>query len=245
MEKTVEKHYGNAVRSVMSRVNPIKKLLIKTYCTVHKYINIRGMEIIKEEGHEEEYRFFLKYVTELNRGVAYADQDFKSTNHFYHYSEQKGLYGFSNALLECKKYYNMAINYAKAGDISKSVFYFGAACHLIQDATVPHHVNNKLLKSHRAFEQWILKKLVGGYPFEMAEESKRYETIDEYIKSNAIMSNNAYVKFKNIKNIEINYSKISNIIIQEAESTTAGFMLDFYEDILQNTQILVKSRANV
>lgn len=232
MEKKIEKHYGNAVRMLMARVNPIKKLLVKTYCTVHKYINIISMEILKEEGHEEEYRFFLEYVSELNKGVQFADQDFKSTNHFYHYAEEKGLYGFSNALLECKKYYKMAVNYAVAGDIPKSVFYFGAACHLIQDTTVPHHVNNKLLKSHRAFEMWILKKLVSGYPFETAEESKRYETIDKYIKANAIMSNNTYQKFKNITSTEINYSRISNMILPEAQRTTAGFMLDFYEDIL-------------
>ena len=62
--------------------------------------------------------------------------------------------GFSNALEECKKYYNTTLNYTKAGDFNEALFYFGAACHLIQDATVPQHVNNKLLKSHRKFELW-------------------------------------------------------------------------------------------
>lgn len=232
MERKIEKHYGNAVRSVMSKVNPIKKLLIKTNCTVHKYINIRAMEILKEEGNEEAYRFFLKYISQLNSGVVYADQDFKSTNHFYHYLEGRGLYGFSNALVECEKYYKKAINYSDAGDISKAVFYFGAACHLIQDSTVPHHVNNKLLKSHRSFEMWILKKLVSGYPFTMSETSKRYEDISKYIKANAYMSNDIYVKFKNIVDTETKYKRISNAIIPEAESTTAGFMLDFYETIV-------------
>ena len=32
------------------------------------------------------------------------DQDFKSSNHFFSILvKEKGLYGFSNALLECKK----------------------------------------------------------------------------------------------------------------------------------------------
>jgi phospholipase C len=233
MEIKIEKHYGNAVRSIMSKVNPIKKLLIKTNCTVHKYINMRAMEIVKQEGYEDIYRFFLKYMSQLNEGVTFADQDFKSTNHFYHYLEGKGLYGFSNALIECEKYYKMAINYAAAGDISKAVFYFGAACHLIQDSTVPHHVNNRLLKSHRAFEMWILEKLVSGYAFSTSDKSKRYEDISKYIKANALMSNNAYVKFRNIDNTEIRYTRISNKIIPEAESTTAGFMLDFYEAVFK------------
>lgn len=232
MELKIEKHYGKAVRSIMSKVNPIKKLLIKTNCTVHKYINIRALEIIKEEGNEEAYRFYLKYLLELNEGVKYADQDFKSTNHFYHYLEGKGLYGFSNALEECKKYYKKSVNYFEAGDIKEAMFYFGAACHLIQDTTVPHHVNNKLLKSHRAFEMWILRRLVGGYPFNVASSSKRFDGISSYIKANALMSNSVYVKYNAIHDTEMKYKKISNIIVPEAESTTAGFMLDFYEDIV-------------
>jgi phospholipase C len=80
---------------------------------------------------------------------------------------------------------------------------------------------------------WILEKLVSGYAFSTSEKSKRYEDISKYIKANALMSNNAYVKFRNIDNTEIRYTKISNKIIPEAESTTAGFMLDFYEDVFK------------
>lgn len=231
MGKVIEKQYGRAVRRVMTTVNPIKKIIIKTKCTVHKYINIRAMEIIRREGYEEQYRFFLKYVNELNNGVMWADQDFKSTNHFYHYSEEKGLYGFSNALEECKKYHNAGLNYAKAGDLSEAVFYFGAACHLIQDATVPQHVNNRLLKSHRKFELWIRNRLAEGHNFTGAKDSKRRKSIEEYIKKNAVMSNNTYVRYSNILDIESRYSRITNIIIVEAEKTTAGFMLDFYDEL--------------
>ncbi|AJA47625.1 putative phospholipase C [Clostridium pasteurianum DSM 525 = ATCC 6013] len=237
MARAIERNYGKAVRGVMATVNPIKKLLIKTYCTVHKYINIKAIEIIKHEGKEEIYRFFLKYINELNQGVMWADQDFKSTNHFYHFSEGKGLYGFSNALAECKKYYTMALNYAKAGDKSKAMFYFGAACHLIQDTTVPQHVNNNLLNSHRAFEMWILKKVVSGYNFNAAEESIRYGSLDKYIKSNALMSNDAYTVFNNTYDVEKRYRNLTNVIIVEAEKTTAGFMIDFYYELCVNNVI--------
>lgn len=237
MQRAIERNYGKAVRGVMATVNPIKKLLVKTYCTVHKYINIKAIEIIKHEGNDKIYRFFMKYLKELNEGVTWADQDFKSTNHFYHFSQEKGLYGFSNALTECKKYYKMSINYAKAGDRSKALFYFGAACHLIQDTTVPQHVNNNLLKSHRAFEMWILKKVVSGYSFEEGTESKRYGSIDKYIKANALMSNNIYMKFQNILDVEKRYRSITNVIIVEAERTTAGFMIDFYNKLCVNNII--------
>ncbi|WP_010239226.1 zinc dependent phospholipase C family protein [Clostridium arbusti] len=237
MERAIEKNYGKALRGVMATVNPIKKLLIKTYCTVHKYINIKAIEIIKHEGNEEIYGFFFKYIKELNDGAMWADQDFKSTNHFYHFSEGKGLYGFSNALTECKKYYKMAVNYSKAGDRSKAMFYFGAACHLVQDTTVPQHVNNNLLKNHRSFEMWILKKVVSGYNFEVGTESKRYESIDKYIKANAVMSNNTYMKFQGVIDVEKRYRSITNVIIVKAEETTAGFMIDFYKELCVNNVI--------
>lgn len=237
MERAIEKNYGKAVRGVMATVNPIKKLLVKTYCTVHKYINIKAIEIIKHEGNDDIYNFFLKYITELNQGSVWADQDFKSTNHFYHFSQEKGLYGFSNALTECKKYHKMAMNYAKAGDRSKAMFYFGAACHLIQDTTVPQHVNNKLLENHRNFEMWILKKVVSGYNFESGTESKRYESIDKYIKANALMSNDTNIRFQNIFDIEKRYRSITNVIIVEAEKTTAGFMIDYYYELCVNNII--------
>lgn len=239
MGKTIEKYYGNVVRSVMSKVNPIKKLIIKTYCTVHKYINIRAMEILKQNGYEDEYRFYLKYIMQLNKGAFYADQDFKSTNHFFHYELEKGLYGFSNALVECKKYYNLAINYARKGDIKKSVFYFGASCHLLQDTTVPQHVNNKLLKSHRAFENWILHRVTHGYSFYLTSEIKRRKSIDEYIKKNAVMSNRTYNKYQGIYDIDKKYTRISNEIIAEAESTTAGFMIDFYRKIFSDKKVRI------
>lgn len=216
----------------MATVNPIKKIIIKTHCNVHKYINIRAIEIINQKGCEEKHNFFIKHINELNNGVTWADQDFKSTNHFYHFAEEKGLYGFSNALLECKKYYNMAVNYAAAGDICSAVFYFGAACHLVQDSTVPQHVNNKLLKNHRKFELWIRNKLAEGYVFDKAAEIKRYPEIDEYIKKNAVMANNIYLNYCNILDVEKRYSKIANAIIVEAEKTTAGLMLDFYSELI-------------
>ena len=109
MKRKLEKTYGSALKGVFYAVNPLKKKLLKTNCTVHKYINIRGLELLKIEGYEKEYKFFKKYIGNLNEGVSWADQDFKSSNHFYHFNKNKGLFGFSNALTECERYYKKAI----------------------------------------------------------------------------------------------------------------------------------------
>ncbi|WP_102400520.1 zinc dependent phospholipase C family protein [Haloimpatiens massiliensis] len=228
--KKIERTYGSTLKGLMFAVNPIKKKVLKTHCTVHKFINLKAVNILKINGYEQEYNFFRENIRNMNEGVVWADQDFKSSNHFYHVVKGKGLYGFSDALTECKKYYGSSIVYLKKREIKKSLFYFGAACHLIQDATVPQHVNNKLLKSHRKFEIWIISRLMNDYSFEEEKGIKRFSHIEEYIKNNAVYADDTYRKFKDIDDLEERYDKISKNIISEAQKTTAGFLLDYYDE---------------
>jgi len=227
--KKIERTYGKTLKGLFFAVNPIKKLLLKTNCTVHKFINIQAIRIIGNNGHSEIKQFYKKNIDRLNEGVTWADADFKSSNHFYHYKEGKGLYGFSNALVEGKKYYNKAEDCYKKSDLENAVFYLGAAAHLIQDATVPQHINNKLLNRHRGFELWIISKLLSNYEFYEKNEIKRYNGFEEYIKNNAIFASIAFEKYEELEDREERYSKIAPLIIKEAQSTTAGFLIDFYE----------------
>lgn len=230
MKNKIEFTYGRALKGLMFAVNPLKKIVLKTHCIVHKFINIQAIQILNNDGYTEASKFYKKYVKPLNEGVTWADQDFKSSNHFYHVTKGKGLYGFSDALTECKKYYNCAVRFLEAGDVNKAMFYLGASCHLIQDATVPHHVNNKLLKSHRKFELWIISKLLTDYSFAVEKGTSRYPNLEDYIKSNAKLANSTHTKYFAVQSKEEKYYKMTSVILREAQITTAGFMLDFYEN---------------
>jgi len=229
-----ENGYSKAVSSVFFMVNPIKKRVMKTNCTVHKFIMLQAIEILKNDGYKPEYDFFRQYAGALNQGVYWADQDFKSSNHFYHVIKGKGLYGRSDLLTECRKYYGSALNYYDAGDIQKAMFYLGASCHLIQDATVPHHVNNRLLKSHRKFELWIVSKLMSDYSFLASSGTIKYDSVEDYVVKNAIMANNTYFKNVGIANTEERYATVAITIMKEAQRTTAGLLLNYYNDIFNN-----------
>jgi phospholipase C len=231
MKKHLERTYGKAVKGLIFAVNPLKKMIMKTHCTVHKFINLQAIDILKNEGYDEEYGFYKKYVKPFNHGVAWADQDLKSSNHFYHYEKEKGLYGFSDALTECKKYYAKALKYIELGEADKCLFYFGAACHLVQDTTVPQHVNNKLLKSHRSFEMWIIGRLLTDYSFPVHNGINRFESLREYFRHNAREANRIYDKYYDIASKEERYHKVATETLREAQMSTAGFMLDFYDDI--------------
>lgn len=224
----IEKHYGKTLRTFMNIANPVKKIIMKTHCYVHKYINEQALEVLKES-HYEAFEFFQHYADWLDFGVYWADQDFKSSNHFFYvHREKKGMYGFSNALHECEKQYNIAIHCANEGKKERAMFHLGESCHLIQDATVPHHVMGKLLKEHRPFEQWILRKVQKNFYSFNIKEIIIKDSINEYIKTNGQFAHDVQMRFIEIQDRETRYIKVSTLILERAISTTAGVMLDFY-----------------
>lgn len=230
IKRKFEKVYGGTMRSAFKMVNPIKKKMIKTKCLMHRFINEKSLQILKDEGCLREYNFYKNFISDLNEGATWIDQDFKSINHFYHFEDHKGLFGFSNALNEAIKYYAYSIKFLKKGYIHKSIFYLGAVCHLIQDMTIPHHVNNKLLKQHRKFEQWIITQVIYNKKFFQDGKTIRYRNLNEYIIKNAIEANNSYIINKYIMNIEERFERMASHSIYRAESTTTGFLLDFYNN---------------
>lgn len=230
MKKKIEQTYGKFIRGVMFTVNPIKKVVIKTPCIVHKYINVQAIQILNNDGYEEVAHFYKQNIKPLNEGATWADQDFRSTNHFFHYSKQKGLYGFSNALDEAIKYNREAVKEIKKGNINKSLFYVGVAGHLVQDATVPHHVNNKLLESHRKFEQWIISRLFNEYDFSEKSGVLRLNGLEDFVRANARFASDTYDKYCDIEDREEKYLKISTVILKQAQISTAGYFLNFYEE---------------
>ncbi len=104
---------------------------------------------------------------------------------------------------------------------------------------MPQHVNNKLLKSHRKFELWIISKLMTDYSFDAEEGIIKYDELQDFIVNNAIMANDTYLRSINIKNTDKRYAKIATTIIHEAQKTTAGFLLLFYEEMKVKNKILL------
>lgn len=70
-------------------LNPAKKIIVRTECQVHKHINLHALIILKNDRYNEQYDFFEDFLDELNAGTVWADQDFKSSNHFYNPYKKK------------------------------------------------------------------------------------------------------------------------------------------------------------
>jgi phospholipase C len=231
MNGIIEKSYGRVFKTALGALNPIKRAVVKTECRVHKFINVQGVVILNNDGYYRAWKLFRCHIDELNAGVVYADQDLKSRNHFYNPESRRGLYGCSNALKECMAYYICALVNWHKGDTEKSMFYLGAACHLVQDTTVPQHVNVRLLKQHRKFENWVIRTYDTHDRFKCSSGGLYLNSIKELIETNALTAIKAYNRGREIKGLERRFYDITDTILCQAQRSTAGMLLMFYNDV--------------
>lgn len=232
MTTRVEKTYGKLLKYMRAAVNPFKKAVIVTECQIHKFINVQALEILKNDGFEDAYGFFSDFITQLNAGVVWADQDLKSMGHFYNPFKEKGLYGNRNALSLSAEYYGKALFYWKTEDIDNSMFYLGAAVHLVQDMTVPQHANIRLLDSHKQYETFIKRTYLHTPEFSTSRGGYYYmQCIAEAITCNARNAIKIFSKLKEIEDQEKRFYTITKFTLPLAQKTTAGCLLMFYRDV--------------
>lgn len=236
---TLEGTYSFIYKNILKAVNPLKKRVIKTECIVHKAINNQSLIILKNDGYNDVYKLMSEYIDDINNGVVWADQDLKSSNHFYSPITKSGLYGNNNAKNECESYYNRALNEFVLGNIKEAMFYLGAACHLVQDVTIPQHANVKLLNNHRSFETWIIKMHKKFYRFKVFRGGIYLNSIPQYIELNSREAIKTYEKYSYIDNEHIRFYKITSVILVMAQRTTAGVMVKFYYDMQRLKAIMM------
>lgn len=234
MPKIVEYSYGKLFKYTMKAINPFKKAIVTTECFVHKVINNQALLILKNDNNIDQFELFSSYIAELNLGVVWADQDFKSSGHFYNPFKDRGLYGNTNALTLAKNYYTFAISYWKSGDIKKAMFFLGAAAHLVQDMTVPQHANVKLLKEHYKFEKFIKDTFYDTPEYLVNDKGCYLGSVEEYVRYNSVNAIKANRRLSYIINEEERYYNLSKYTLPLAQRSTAGLFMTFYKDVQEN-----------
>ena len=240
--KILESSYDSILNLVFGALKPVKRSVINTHCNVHKFINILALTILANDGFEREYNFFVSYIEDINKGAVWADQDFKSTHHFYHPYMKKGLYGRKNAMDLANKYYTNAVTLWDEGDFNKSAFFFGAVLHLIHDMTIPQHANIRLLDNHRQYETFVKRTYHYVKEFQAKNGAYLLDTVEEYIRFNARIALKIYKRYKGIANDEERYYRITSCNLPLSQRTTAGAMVMFYSTVFK-VRNLKKSRT--
>ncbi len=231
----LEKIYGKVFYYFLYSINPIKKQIINTPCSIHKFINLQSLEIIKNDNYLDAFNFFSDNLIALNDGVVWADQDFKSSGHFYNPYKERGLYGNRDALSLAREYYNSTIECWKKANLQDSMFYLGATMHIIQDMTIPQHANIKLLDSHRQYENFVRRNYQSYKDFIAEDGGYYFDNIDEFVKYNSRNAISIYNKLKEIENENERFYKLTKYILPLAQRTSAGCLMRFYKDIMKES----------
>jgi phospholipase C len=210
-------------------VNPLKKAVLETECEIHKFINIQALIILHNDKYEDAYSFFCDYIEQLNEGVVWADEDFKSSGHFYSPIRNRGLYGNRNALSLAQEYYDNALKLWHEQNNDKSMFFLGAAVHLVQDMTVPQHANIRLLDDHRQYESFIKRTYLNTDRFVAFNGGYYLNDIEEFIRCNARTAIEIFSRLKKISEEEERFYTISRFTLPLAQKTTAGCLMSFYK----------------
>ncbi len=229
--KSIEIYYGKAFRSVLKAINPFKKVIIKTEAKVHQFINNYALNLLKENDYYLEFNQYEKYIDTINKGTVWADQDFKSINHFYNPTKKKGLYGHGNALKLTKKYYEIAVDSFRKNDIEKSMFYLGACVHIIQDLTIPQHVNIRLLDNHRQYENFVKTAYDKVKDFQTLDKPVIFDDIEDFVRFNTKVALRIHKQFKKIKDDSLRFYKITNCSLPLSQRTTAGCFIMFLKEV--------------
>ena len=232
MRDALENVYATALSNTFKIVAPIKRNIIKTDCEVHIFIQENALNILKVNGYQLEYEFFEMYMPQINKGLVWADQDFKCYHHFYNPKLQKGKFGYDdNALTVAKSYYDRSIKYLSIGNYERAMFYFGAACHIIQDLTIPQHAKGKLLDNHRQFEVYVKSNYKKMKRFKTEDKPILLNSIDSYIEYNANLGLNLDYMYRNITDLTTKFYLTAIKAITVSQRTTAGCMLMLYDEL--------------
>jgi phospholipase C len=98
------------------------------------------------------------------------------------------LWNLPSAADNLKRFLKQAIKYGQKANLPNSMFYLGAAVHLLQDICVPHHSCNFLFHGHAEYEGWV-KAHLNEYPLiPIYEEPLSNENMLDIFLNNAAKS---------------------------------------------------------
>ena len=232
MNSRVEKVCGRLISQTFRVINPIKKKIINTNCEVHLFIQNSALDVLREDRYDKQAQFYKNFESYINKGLVWADQDFKSYFHFYNPEYKKGMYGHTtNAMTLANTYYKNALHFISKNDYENGMAYFGAMCHVIQDVTIPQHAKRKLLDSHKQFETYVKLNYRKVKRFKTKEGPLVYNSVSDYIDFNSRSALNFDYMYKGINDDKTKFYLVAFNALNLAQRSTAGCMLMFYDDL--------------
>lgn len=229
MYPQLAKRSWQATKVLLTAVSPLQKATPDPGIA-HSICNIKAVEILANDDKRAASRFVSRYLHYLNAGVNWADFDWKNASHFFNPLTGKGVWKWPSALTECNLHFALAKQYAVEKNYQKSMFYLGAAVHLIQDMYVPHHARGEVFNGHKEYEDWV----ENYYESFLISKGGNYKQVINpicWLVGNARLSFGLYLAVKQDSDF-LDYEYATSILIPLSQKTTAGFLAAFYEQFI-------------
>lgn len=213
--------YVSAAKLLLAAAGPAQRL-VQGPALTHFMCNRQAVKILGNDGHQEQAGIAGEFLSDLDKGVSWADQGFKNMSHFMNPGKNKGIYGWTDAVRECSLFWNKALHNWQNKNYENTFFYLGAAAHLVQDICVPHHAMGILFDGHQEYEAWV------------EENRHNYRVADlgvyglgdspgDWIRANSSFA----VKHYNLVGASSgrqDYHKATQALLTRAQRVTAGFL---------------------
>jgi len=220
-ERIIGQTLGKVTKLLLASAGPLQYFL-DTPGETHVHCLEKAYITLKRDGKEDVARLFEAHHSTLSNGLYWADRGWKNVNHFYSQPDKHVLISWPGATAECQYYFNKALTFSSK-NVEKSMFFLGAALHLVQDMCVPHHSLGIVFDGHKEFETWATQNW-DKFP----AISGRYIPFlhpAQWIDHNASISGPLYPLVSQEKGCsEESYYKASKILIPLTIATSAGFL---------------------
>ncbi|MTI79502.1 MAG: phospholipase [Firmicutes bacterium] len=216
----------HAAKIILHAVSPVQKIIDGKPGDTHIFINNQGITILNNDGHQKIANYLINHIQNINKGVVWADKGWKNFSHYLNPETDVGIWPWPNAKYECQYHLNKSINYWKKGSLDKSMFYLGAAVHLVQDMCVPHHARCTPLSGHIDYEKWVQRNH-NKYAVNNGGIYDISNAVEGWLEVNSKLSLNYYSDVS----IKKNYHTVTSVLLSQAQRSTAGFLLYFINSI--------------
>lgn len=185
--EVLEQTIGKVTKMILTPVGPLQ-LLLNSPGVTHVRCLEQALKVLRADSKENIADLFFAYRPWMNKGLYWADRGWKNVCHYYQNPNKPGVLRWPGTAAECQYYFNKALR-ALEHDVTKGMFYFGAALHLVQ--CVPHHAVGSVLDGHHEFEKWIEKNW-DQFSFAVSVKYLPFTHSSQWIDFNAKTSESYY-----------------------------------------------------
>ncbi|MGB9802358.1 MAG: zinc dependent phospholipase C family protein [Desulfofundulus sp.] len=202
---------------------PLQNLVDRGGIT-HTFCNQQALDILEQDGLQEQARLLRKHLVTFNQGTLWADRGWKCFAHYLDPHSGRGLGCWPDAAGECEEYFQHALFYWHKGRKDLAIFYLGVAAHLVQDLCVPHHACGIAFNGHQRYEAWVqnhcgLFRISRGGYYQVASHA------GDWVYTNARVARDYYPR------VNTDYQETTRVLLGLAQRTTAGFVAHFLSQV--------------